>query len=148
MLDNLPRDLPLKHESELVPSRGFSINNLIRHPRNSRINVRGSIPLIQVDLKGSPKVTSERGVVLETVAGSVLVDRKSRAEFSWIGRTQSGGELETCSEALPRIFSRKPPARTLRKSKEVNHQNATIKKEIYSLLEDYQPSRKRAPSSP
>jgi hypothetical protein len=63
----------------------------------------------------SLEVATESGVVLETVAGTVLVNGESRKELGRVGGAKSVGELHAGRETLPRVVGLRPPAITLQK---------------------------------
>lgn len=118
LLDDFPIDLALEQQRLDITQRRLLVDDLVRHGCDSRVDVGRSVSDIEVDLMGSLEISSESGVVLESVAGSILVDRKGAGVLSRDGRAESVGNLDAGRETLPRVLSFEPPSVTLRRQRQ------------------------------
>jgi hypothetical protein len=60
-------------------------------------------------LLGTDRITSKGSIMLQSIAGTVLVDREARGIRRGIGKGESIAKLTAGSQTLPRILSLQPP---------------------------------------
>ena len=113
LLDDLASHLALQELGVLVALEDLARNNLVRHRRDSRIDVRRPVPNIEIDLVRALEISPERGVVLQSVASPVLMNRERALVLDRVGRTKGVGDLEAGRETLPGILGLEPPALAL-----------------------------------
>ena len=76
LLDDLSGDLSVQHDRVLDVLRSFLLHLLLDHGRDVAVHVGGTVRSTEVDLLCALSISTEGGVVLETVAGAILMDRK------------------------------------------------------------------------
>lgn len=120
MLDNLPRNLALKQDRLFDTFRRVDLDDLVRQIRDSGVDIGGSIAHVEVDLTSPLEIASESSVVLKTVAGSILVNRKSASVLDRVRRTKGLCQFDAGRETLPGIVGLQPPPGTLGPSVDVS----------------------------
>jgi len=113
LLDNLPRDLSLQHDRILLALLRVFRQQLLHHISDMCVHVRWSVCSTQIDLSRTAIVTPKGCIVLQTVAGPVLVHREGRLEQVCVRRFESGAKFDASREALPRVVGFLPPESSL-----------------------------------
>ena len=75
-LDNLPSDLSIQHHRMLDLLRSILLHLLLDHGCDIAVHARGALRDTEVDLLSNLGVSTKGGVVLETIARAVLMDRE------------------------------------------------------------------------
>lgn len=115
LLDNLASNLPLQHPSIPHTIRGILSQDFLYHVRNMGVDIRRPISNTKVDLLRTLSITTKSSIVLETVTGTILMNRERRLECVRIRRFESSLELHACCETLPRVVGLPPPAAALKR---------------------------------
>ncbi len=109
LLDDLAGNLAVQGFGELISGLHVLGDAFLDKMSDSRVDVSRTLAGLQVDLAGAPSITAQGSIMLKSIAGSILMHWQVRNEFGGIGRIESGFELETGSQALPRILRLAPP---------------------------------------
>ena len=111
LLDDLAPDPVLNERGERIALLGLLAHDLRDADGDGRVDVARLVALDEVDVLGAEQIAPERRVVLQTVAGAVLLDRGARlVRLGPVWMPQRRREIDHRRQRLPRIVGLGPPA--------------------------------------
>ena len=99
LFDNLPGDSAVKGFGDLDALRRVLRHSFLNEFGYTRVDVRRPIGGFEIDLLSASSVTTKRSIVLKTVAGTILVDWKTRWVFGRVGIAQGIAKFAATSRA-------------------------------------------------
>src|SRR5258706_11361750 len=110
LFDHLPCNLPLKHNGKFITFLRRLAQFCLHHFGDVRVHVASSVRHVQIYLAGTLNIASKRGIMLQPIAGSILMDRQARLIHERVGRLECVSEFHAGSKALPCIIRLEPPS--------------------------------------
>src|SRR5687767_13579389 len=98
LLDNLSGDLSGHDLTEAVTGLGVFSDSLLDQVCNGGIDVGGFVPGLQIDLLGTPTITTQSRIVLKTIASTILMDWQMADIFGRILQLMRSLQLEASGE--------------------------------------------------
>lgn len=127
LLDDLPSDVSVEECGDGV-TQGHVLRDLcLDQLRDTGIDVLRSVTRFQVDLLCTLPITTERCIMLQSIAGTILGDDSLALVFGWVRTSQCFRDGDTSGETLPWVFCVKPPSIALSWLSDIN---ASLKGEV------------------
>lgn len=118
LLNDFAGDTALQHlcvlvAFELVALLNVSLDLILDHVCHEGVHIGWSVCNSEVNLLGALRVSPESGVVLQAVAGTILMHGKRRLEFERLAGLEGCVELHTSRQTLPGVVCLHPPSLSL-----------------------------------